>query len=134
MIVTNAAGGLNDKFKMGDIMIVKDHINLAGMAGANPLIGRNEERFGPRFPPMSSAYDNELRQTTLEAAKELNMCHEVHGFIQEGVYVHLCGPSYETPAESRLLRLLGADAVGMSTAPEVVVAKHCDMKVLGMYL
>lgn len=130
LIVTNASGGLNENFNMGDIMILSDHINMIGMTGFNPLVGENEDRFGPRFPAMTSSYDRELIRLTKEAAQELGMA----GFVQEGVYVSLSGPSYETPAESRLLRLFGADSVGMSTAPEVVVAKHCGMRVLGISL
>ncbi|XP_041378684.1 purine nucleoside phosphorylase-like [Gigantopelta aegis] len=130
LIVTNAAGGLNDTFTRGDIMIVKDHINLAGMAGLNPLVGPNEEKFGPRFPNMTTAYDRDLRKLARETAIELGFTDH----LKEGVYLHLSGPNYETPSESRFLRMCGADAVGMSTAPEVVVARHAEMKILGISL
>lgn len=130
LVVTNAAGGLNPDFKHGDIMLMRDHLNLCGMAGHNPLIGGNEDRFGPRFPAMSNPYDNKLRNLAKEVAKELDM----DSFLREGVYCHLSGPSFETPFESRFLKLIGCDAVGMSTAPEVVVAKHCGMTVLGFSL
>ncbi|XP_067245415.1 purine nucleoside phosphorylase 6 [Chanodichthys erythropterus] len=130
VIVTNAAGGLNTKFKVGDIMLIRDHINMPGFAGQNPLCGHNEERFGVRFPCMSDAYDRDLARLAREAAQDLGCA----SFLQEGVYCMLAGPSYETIAECRVLQLLGADAVGMSTVPEVVVARHCGMRVLGLSL
>jgi purine-nucleoside phosphorylase len=130
LVVTNASGGLNRSFKIGDIMIIRDHINLPGMAGCNPLIGPNDTRFGPRFPALTSAYDKSLRQLAKQTAEELGMS----AYVKEGVYVHISGPNYETPAEARFLSQAGADAVGMSTAPEVVVAKHCGMRVLGLSL
>lgn len=123
IIVTNAAGGINTSFKPGDLMLITDHIN---MFGTNPLIGANDDQFGPRFPDMSQAYCGEFLQLAREVAKELNM------IIQEGVYVGNTGPCYETPAEVRMLRTLGGDAVGMSTVPEVIVARHSGMKVLGI--
>jgi purine-nucleoside phosphorylase len=128
LIVTNAAGGLNSSFNAGDIMIVRDHINMTGMGGHHPLVGPNEDKFGPRFPAMTIAYDCDLREVARETAEELGFS----GFLREGVYVKVSGPSYETPSESKFLQLCGADAVGMSTAPEVVVAKHAGMKVLGL--
>uniref|UniRef100_A0A8C2PXJ2 Purine nucleoside phosphorylase n=1 Tax=Cyprinus carpio TaxID=7962 RepID=A0A8C2PXJ2_CYPCA len=130
LIVTNAAGGLNSKFKMGDIMLIKDHINMPGFAGQNPLCGRNEERFGVRFPCMSDAYDRDFARMARETAQELGC----DSFLQEGVYCMLAGPCYETIAECRVLQILGADAVGMSTVPEVVVARHCGMRVFGLSL
>uniref|UniRef100_A0A8C2KMF2 Purine nucleoside phosphorylase n=3 Tax=Cyprinus carpio TaxID=7962 RepID=A0A8C2KMF2_CYPCA len=130
LIVTNAAGGLNPKFKVGDIMLIKDHINMPGFAGQNPLCGRNEERFGVRFPCMSDAYDRDFARLTREMAQDLGC----DSFLQEGVYCMLAGPSYETIAECRVLQMLGADAVGMSTVPEVVVARHCGMRVFGLSL
>ncbi len=126
LIVTNAAGGLNEDFKAGDLMLITDHINLVGMAGHSPLFGPNDERLGPRFVDMSNAYDRELRKIALEVGHEL-------GFeLRQGVYVMLGGPTFETPAEIRFLRLMGADAVGMSTVPEAVVARHGGMRVLGI--
>lgn len=130
LIVTNAAGGLNEGYSRGDIMVVRDHINMVGLGGNHPLIGENEERFGLRFPPMTNAYDREFRKVVKKLAGDLDMS----GFVREGVYVCVSGPSYETPSESVFLRQMGADAVGMSTAPEVVVANHCGMRVLGLSL
>jgi purine-nucleoside phosphorylase len=125
LIVTNAAGGINQSFKPGDVMLITDHINLPGMTGSNPLIGPNDPGLGPRFPDMSAAYDRELGETATRVAVASGI------LIQQGVYCCLSGPSFETPAEVRMLQTLGADAVGMSTAPEVVVARHCGMRVLG---
>ncbi|XP_065135117.1 purine nucleoside phosphorylase 6 [Paramisgurnus dabryanus] len=130
LIVTNAAGGLNPEFKVGDIMLIKDHINIPGFAGQNPLCGRNEDRFGVRFPCMSDAYDKDLALLARKTAEELDCA----SFLQEGVYCMLAGPCYETIAESKALQLLGADAVGMSTVPEVVVARHCGLRVFGLSL
>lgn len=123
IIVTNAAGGINEQFKNGDLMLIRDHINLTFR---NPLVGKNEEAWGPRFPDMSEAYNASLRALAVEVANELGIR------LQEGVYVGVVGPSYETPAEIRMMRALGADAVGMSTVPEVIVARHADMRVLGI--
>uniref|UniRef100_A0A672KFP6 purine-nucleoside phosphorylase n=1 Tax=Sinocyclocheilus grahami TaxID=75366 RepID=A0A672KFP6_SINGR len=109
LIVTNAAGGLSHKFQVGDIMLIKDHINIPGFAGQNPLCGRNEERFGVRFPCMSDAYDRDFIRMARETAQELGC----DSFIQEGVYCMLAGPSYETIAECKVLQKLGADAVGI---------------------
>lgn len=122
-VVTNAAGGINRNFDAGDFMIIRDHIN---MMGTNPLIGRNKEDFGPRFPDMSSAYSRKMAILMQKAAME-------HGIsLKEGVYIALTGPTYETPAEVRMLATLGADAVGMSTVPEVIAAKHAGIEVSGI--
>lgn len=126
LIVTNAAGGLNPAFKAGDLMLITDHINLIGMAGLNPLRGPNDPELGPRFPDMSQAYDLELREMALRVAKDLDFP------LHQGVYICLAGPSFETPADLKFLRLIGADAVGMSTVPEVTVARHAGMRVLGI--
>lgn len=128
LIVTNAAGGLNNSYEVGDVMIIKDHINMPGFAGQNPLCGPNDERFGVRFPCMSDAYDRDLREYIR------NMAGRCNPRMHEGVYCMLAGPSFETVAECRLLQTLGADAVGMSTVPEVLVARHCGMRVLGLSL
>jgi purine-nucleoside phosphorylase len=122
-IVSNAAGGLNLEFKSGDIMLIKDHINLIP---DNPLRGPNKEEWGPRFPDMSCAYDAELRKLFKKVAEDIGE------EIREGVYVAVPGPSLETPAETRFLRIIGADAVGMSTVPEVIVAVHAGLRVLGL--
>jgi purine-nucleoside phosphorylase len=126
LIVTNAAGGLNPSFRAGDLMLITDHINLVGMAGLSPLCGPNDGRFGPRFVDMSIAYDMGLRHAARSAARELGLQ------LREGVYVMSAGPTFETPADVRFLRLIGADAVGMSTVPEVIVARHQNMRVLGL--
>ncbi|MCR4430698.1 MAG: purine-nucleoside phosphorylase [Tepidanaerobacteraceae bacterium] len=121
LIITNASGGINNDFKPGDLMIICDHINLLGN---NPLIG--PEDMGPRFVDMSQAYSPELREIAKSAAQSLNLP------LREGVYACLTGPSYETPAEIRMLKTIGADAVGMSTVPEVIIARQCGMKVLAI--
>ncbi len=126
VILTNAAGGVNRSFKAGDVMLIVDHVNLLGMAGQNPLRGPNDESFGPRFPDMSQPYDRELRQVALKAAEDNQFV------LQQGVYVCLAGPSFESPADVRFLRLIGADAVGMSTVPETIVARHAGLRVLGL--
>lgn len=128
LIVTNAAGGVNETFSAGDLMLITDHINLVGMAGANPLRGPNDDTLGPRFPDMSQAYDPALCDLARAVARENGIV------LREGVYVMLAGPSYESPADVRVLRWLGADAVGMSTVPEVIVARHGGMRVLGLSL
>ncbi len=125
LVLTNAAGGLNPDFDPGDVMLIGDHINLSG---DNPLLGPNLDRFGPRFPPMADAYDPELRRAAHEAAQRTGIA------LREGVYVMLSGPAYETRAEMRMLRSLGADAVGMSTAHETIVARHAGTRVLGFSL
>ena len=122
-ILTNAAGGINPEFKQGALVVIRDHINLQG---ANPLTGSNDERFGPRFPDMTQAYWRSYREIALAEAKRLGI--ETH----EGVYAALPGPSYETPAEIRYLKTIGADLVGMSTVPEVIVARHMGIRVLGI--
>ncbi len=124
LILSNAAGGLRPGWRTGDLMLLNDHINLPGMAGANPLMGPNDERFGPRFPGMSRAYDRDLRERARRVAAEAGI------ILHEGVYFCLSGPNFETPAEIRMLRVIGADAVGMSTAPEVVVARHAGVRVM----
>jgi purine-nucleoside phosphorylase len=126
LIVTNAAGGLNTEWQAGDLMLITDHINLIGMTGLNPLYGPNMDNFGPRFPDMSMAYDPELRRLAQEAAEEEGV------LLRQGVYAGLSGPSFETPAELRFLRMVGADAVGMSTVAEVTVARHGGTRVLGL--
>ncbi|XP_050502152.1 purine nucleoside phosphorylase isoform X2 [Diabrotica virgifera virgifera] len=130
LIATNAAGGLNPKYKVGDIMLVKDHINYVGFAGNNPLQGPNDERFGPRFPSMSRPYDRELIREAKRIAIGLGLRRDIH----EGVYSCLGGPNFETVAELRMLKKFGADAVGMSTVHEVITARHCDLKVLAFSL
>ncbi len=126
VILTNAAGGVNRAFKAGDVMLITDHINLIGMAGQNPLRGPNDDSFGPRFPDMSQPYDRGLRELALQVAAN-------HQFdLKQGIYMCLAGPSFESPADVRFLRLIGADAVGMSTVPETVVARHAGLRVLGL--
>lgn len=126
LILTNAAGGVNPGFQAGDLMLIVDHLNFAGMAGHNPLIGPNASAFGTRFPSMTHAYARALRRAALEAAQELGIT------LRQGVYAFLAGPNFETPAEVRYLRLVGADAVGMSTVPEALVAVHAGIEVLGI--
>lgn len=126
LIVTNAAGAVNPDFSPGELMLITDHINLVGMAGQNPLRGPNLKEFGPRFPDMSQVYDRELMELARAANKEENLG------MQEGVYVWLAGPSFETPADLRFLRTVGVDAVGMSTVPEATVARHGGLRVLGV--
>ncbi len=123
LFVTNACGGMNPDFKPGDLMLIQDHLN---MTGANPLIGQNEPALGPRFPDMSRAYTPELLELVRETAKSLGIG------IQQGVYAGITGPTYMTPAELTMLRKMGGDAVGMSTVPEVIVASHMAMKVIGI--
>jgi len=123
LLLTNAAGGINLSFKPGTLMVIDDHINLMG---TNPLVGSNDDRFGLRFPDMTEAYSRRLRELADQAAAS---CHVA---VAHGVYVALHGPSYETPAEIRYLRTIGADAVGMSTVPETIVARHIGMEVLGI--
>ncbi|MFA1821619.1 purine-nucleoside phosphorylase [Virgibacillus oceani] len=123
IIVTNAAGGINENFSAGNLMIISDHINNLG---DNPLLGKNDETLGERFPDMSKAYDPDLIRHATACAKELNLP------IQKGVYAANSGPTYETPSEVKMLRTWGADAVGMSTVPEVIVARHAGLRVLGI--
>jgi purine-nucleoside phosphorylase len=122
-ILTNAAGAINLSYDQGALVVIRDHINLQG---TNPLIGPNDARFGPRFPDMTNAYTKKYREIALGEAKRLGL--KAH----EGVYAALCGPSYETPAEIRYLKAIGADLVGMSTVPEVIVARHMGIRVLGI--
>ena len=125
LIVTNAAGAINPDYKPGDVMLITDHLNLVGMAGLNPLVGPNLDELGPRFPDMSQAYDRALCELARKVAKENKLV------LHEGVYFGLSGPSFESPADLRFLRLAGADSVGMSTVPEVIVARHGGTRVLG---
>ncbi len=123
LIVTNACGGMNEEFSPGDIMVIEDHIN---MSGRNPLVGKNSDDLGPRFPDMSEPYDLEFREIIDKIAYDNDIR------LQHGIYVSYIGPSYETKAEIRVFRMLCGDAVGMSTVPEVIVARHADMRVLGL--
>ena len=123
IVLTNAAGGLNNSYTQGALICISDHLNLMGV---NPLLGRNDPRFGPRFPDMSEVYDHSYQDLAICEAREMGL------ELRRGVYAALTGPSYETPAEIRMLRLLGADAVGMSTVPEAIVARHMGRKVLGI--
>lgn len=123
LVVTNAAGGVNLGFQVGDLMVITDHLNLSG---SNPLNGPNDERLGPRFPDMTTAYPEALRAQLLDAGARVGVA------LKQGVYAILAGPSYETPAEIRMLRVLGADAVGMSTVPEVIAANHMGVRVAGV--
>lgn len=122
LFVSNAAGACNPDFKIGDLVVIKDHINTL----ANPLIGPNLDEFGPRFPDMTCAYDLGLQKLARKVAEEMGIS------LQTGIYFGSTGPTYETPAEVRFFRMVGADLVGMSTIPEVIVARHCDLKVFGM--
>ena len=126
LILTNAAGGLNKQYQTGDLMLISDHINFVGMAGENPLRGPNDPDLGPRFVDMSKTYDRGLRSLALAVAVEQGLP------LHQGVYVGLAGPTFETPADVRFLRLIGADAVGMSTVPEAIVARHGGMRVMGV--
>lgn len=123
LVVTNAAGGINHGYEPGDLMLIMDHLNLTGN---NPLIGPNEDEFGPRFPDMSEAYDRAL----IELAEKVAAGQKIK--LQKGIYAGLTGPTYETPSEIRYLRIIGADAVGMSTVPEVIVANHAGLRILGI--
>lgn len=122
LFVSNAAGACNPDFKIGDLVVIKDHINML----ANPLIGPNLDEFGPRFPDMTCAYDLGLQELAKKVAEEMGIS------LQTGIYFGSTGPTYETPAEVRFFRMVGADLVGMSTIPEVIVARHCDLRVFGM--
>ena len=123
LIITNAAGAVNEGFKPGELVILEDFINLSGR---NPLRGKNQDRFGPRFPDMTAAFDPQLRHVAMQEANKLGID------IKSGVYCWMNGPCFETPAEIRMVRILGADLVGMSTVPETIVARHCGMRVLGI--
>src|SRR5258707_1566205 len=123
LVLTNAAGALNTEFAPGSLMVISDHINLLG---ANPLTGSNDDRFGPRFPDLTSVYAAELQNMVIEEARAMGM------ELRRGIYAALSGPSYETPAEIHMVRTLGADSVGMSTVPEAIVARHMDVRVIGI--
>jgi purine-nucleoside phosphorylase len=125
MFVTNAAGGVNPEFVPGDVMLITDNLNMMGMTGNNPLMGPNIDELGPRFPDMSRSYDRDLMDIARKAAVQEKIT------LREGVYCGLSGPSFESPADLRFLRMAGADSVGMSTVPEVIVARHGGMRVLG---
>jgi len=141
LILTNAAGSVNTDFKQGSLMLIRDHINLMGV---NPLRGKNDERFGVRFPDMTEVYSLDYQEIVIAEAKkmaqekavrrenETGKKQTINYFLRRGVYCGLSGPSYETPSEIRLLRLLGTDAVGMSTVPEAITARHTGMKVIGI--
>ena len=122
LVLTNAAGGLNNSYEQGSLILISDHLNLMG---TNPLLGKNDERFGARFPDMTEVYDREYQEVAIAEAREMGL------ELRRGIYAALPGPSYETPAEIRMLRHLGADAVGMSTVPEAIVARHMGLRVLG---
>ena len=126
LIVTNAAGGINQSYQVGELMLITDHIGLLNMTGMNPLRGANDDSFGPRFPGMTQVYDRGLRAVALSVAKSEGIP------LHQGVYVSISGPSFETPAELRFLQTIGGDAVGMSTAPEATVARHAGVRVLGI--
>ncbi|EMG50388.1 PNP1 Purine nucleoside phosphorylase [Candida maltosa Xu316] len=131
VIVTNAAGGVNSEFKPGDLMVIEDHINFPGLAGYHPLRGPNLSEFGPRFQPLSDAYDYDLRKLFITTARDkLGITRKIY----EGTYFFAAGPTFESRAEVRMIRLLGGDAVGMSTVPEVIVARHSGLKVLALSL
>jgi purine-nucleoside phosphorylase len=122
LVLTNAAGGLNNSYEQGALILISDHLNLMG---TNPLLGKNDPRFGPRFPDMTEVYDREYQEAAIAEAREMGL------ELRRGIYAALTGPSYETPAEIRMMRLLGADAVGMSTVPEAIVARQMGLRVLG---
>lgn len=128
LIVTNASGAINRSYNIGDIMIIEDHINMAGISGFNPLVGPNLDKFGPRFPSIVHAYDQKLAKKVQDIAMELKETDK----IKSGVYVCVFGPSYESKAEIRAYNMLGGDAVGMSTVHEVIAAVHAGMQVLGL--
>ena len=126
LFVTNAAGGVNPEFSPGDLMLITDHINLIGMGGLSPLRGQNIDSLGPRFPDMMNAYDDVLRDIAVRISIDLDL------ELRQGVYASLAGPNFETPADLRFLKVIGVDAVGMSTVPEVIVARHAGIRVLGV--
>ncbi|SCV99799.1 LAFE_0B02762g1_1 [Lachancea fermentati] len=130
LIVTNACGGINSTYKTGDLMCLNDHVNLPGLAGQHPLRGPNFDEYGPRFLALSDAYDLELRKLLFQKKDQLGLERTLH----EGTYTYVCGPTFETRAESRFIRMLGGDVVGMSTVPEVIVARHCGWRVLALSL
>lgn len=126
LILTNAAGGMNPAYRVGDLMVLNDHIYLAGLTGQNPLMGANDDQLGPRFPGMARTYEATFRQAAVQSAQQQ------HIPLHQGVYVCVSGPFFETPAEIRFLRMIGGDAVGMSTVHEVLVARHMGMRVMAM--
>lgn len=128
VIITNAAGGLNPQFHVGDVMLIKDHLNQLGLSGWNPLRGPNDERLGTRFPTMHDAYDKHLLENCFNIANEIGLTSH------RGVYTSICGPTFETVGEIRFLKTIGVDAVGMSTIPEVITARHCGLKVIAFSL
>lgn len=130
VVVTNAAGGIREGFKPGQLMIINDHINFPGLAGYHPLRGPNLEEFGPRFQPLSDAYSHDLRKLFFQKAQELGVTRKIY----EGTYFFAAGPTFESRAEVRMIRAMGGDTVGMSTVPEVIVARHCGMDVLALSL
>lgn len=130
LIVTNAAGGLHDKYRVGDVVMMKNHINLMGLAGMGPLVGPNDARFGDRFPPMKYPYNRGMIKLGRAVAKEIGINSKVH----EGVYICAGGPNYETSSEIKFMRKIGVDCVGMSTVHEAITAVHCGMKVFGFSL
>lgn len=130
VIVTNAAGGVRPGFVPGELMLIEDHINMPGLSGYHPLRGPNLDEFGPRFQPLSDAYDLQLRQLFLQLAQKLGVTRKIH----EGTYFFAAGPTFESRAEVRMIRTLGGDTVGMSTVPEVIVARHCGLRVLALSL
>jgi purine-nucleoside phosphorylase len=123
LVLTNAAGGINSKYNPGELVCIKDHLNLTGK---NPLVGPNDERFGPRFPDMTETYNEKLNEHIFQAAEELNIK------VQQGIYAGLLGPTYETPSEIKMLKIFGADMVGMSTVPEAIAAHHAGLNVCGI--
>lgn len=131
LIVTNAAGGLNPEFSVGDIMIIQDYFALPCMSGNNPLVGPNDDKLGPRFPSCSDAFDESIQDIVLKVGGELGYTNTLR---PNGTYCFVSGPQYEMKAEARFLRSIGGDSVGMSTIPEVIAAKHCGMKILGLSL
>lgn len=131
VIVTNAAGGLRDSFKVGDVAIIRDHIALPLLCGKNPLVGMNDEELGPRFPPTSNLYDAKLQDIVMAASEEVDMKEYMH---KDGTYAFVSGPNYESKSECNMLKMLGADAVGMSTVPEILAAHHAGMAVLCLSL
>lgn len=130
LILTNAAGGINTNYKIGDFMVIRDHISIASFCGLSPLVGPNDERWGPRFPLMTNAYDPNLRKKLIKVAKEVGLEQNIH----EGIYFFTTGPQFEGEKDISLLRLFGADAVGMSTVHETIVARHCGIQVLAISL
>lgn len=130
MIITNAAGGLNQKFNIGDIMLIKDHLNQMGLCGWSPLRGPNDDRLGVRFPAMHDAYDRHLLENCFKIGTQIGLAGKLH----RGIYTCISGPTFETVGEIRFLKKIGVDAVGMSTIPEVITARHCGLKVVAFSL